>query len=288
MEQPAERRIPAVLPGLAPAQRPVARFFTEHAAQLGFYSAAEIASTVGTSDATVIRTAQALGYRGLADLKRALRTEAGRDLTPDDRLAATLDHGNDPHELLDHMFDVHQAALELARHQLRVPFPAVVALLDAAERVVLSGTGPSGPVTDYAAMLLGRIGRLATTITSTGISTADHALGLRPGDVLVLLAYTRLSRHAAVLIDTARRRGVPVILITDMLAVSEVDLVVSCPRGLPGESSSHAVTVLLFDALAIALAAADRTRATTALLELTRLRAALLAAPPDADMDMSD
>jgi DNA-binding MurR/RpiR family transcriptional regulator len=283
MEQPPEQRIAAALPGLAPAQRHVARFFTEHAAQLGFYSAAEIASRLDTSDATVIRTAQALGYRGLADLKRALRTEASRDLTPDGRLAATLDRSDDPRELLDHVFDVHQAALELARHQLRVPFPAAVALLDAAERMVLSGTGPSGPVTEYAAVLLGRIGRRATTITSTGISTADHALGLRRGDVLVILAYTSLNRHTAVLIDTARRRGVPVILITDMLTVTGVDLVLSCPRGLPGESSSHAVTVLLFDALAIALAAADRSRATIALRELNRLRAALLSSLTDTD-----
>ena len=73
MDQTPARRLLAALPELAPAQRQVARFFTEHAAQLGFYSAAEIAERLGTSDATVIRTAQALGYRGLTDLKRSLR-----------------------------------------------------------------------------------------------------------------------------------------------------------------------------------------------------------------------
>ncbi|MDQ3762715.1 MAG: hypothetical protein M3460_13930, partial [Actinomycetota bacterium] len=122
MDQMAAQRILAGLPGLAPAQRQVARFFTEHAARLGFYSAAEIAERLGTSDATVVRTAQALGYRGLADLKRALRADAAGDSaepTPDGRLAATLRHGTDPGELLDHVLDVHRAALELARDQLR-------------------------------------------------------------------------------------------------------------------------------------------------------------------------
>lgn len=283
MDHPAQR-ILAGLPDLAPAQRQVARFFTEYADRLGFFSAAEIAERLGTSDATVVRTAQALGYRGLADLKRALRTQDEAAPTPDARLAATLRHGTDPAEVLDHVLDVHRAALELARETLLAPFPAAVALLGAADRVVLSGTGPSAAVADYGAVLLGRVGRTAATITATGIAAADQALALRNGDVLVLLAYTRLHTHASVLIDTARRRDVPVVLLTDVLTdTAGVDLVLTCPRGMPGESSSHAVTVLLLDALVVALAAANRPRATTALRELNRLRAALLGTPADVD-----
>ena len=106
MNHVATKRILTGLPGLAPAQRQVARFFTEHAARLGFYSAAEIAERLGTSDATVVRTAQALGYRGLADLKRALRADPDADSsepTPDGRLTATLRRGPDPAELLNHV-----------------------------------------------------------------------------------------------------------------------------------------------------------------------------------------
>lgn len=287
MNQAAARRVLAGLPGLAPTQRQVARFFTEHAARLGFYSAAEIAERLGTSDATVVRTAQALGYRGLADLKRALRADADEDPpdhSPGGRLAATLRHGPDPSELFDHVLDVHRAAVDLARDRLRAPFPAAVTLLDAADRIVLSGTGPSAAVAEYGAVLLGRIGRLTTTITGTGLAAADQALALRRGDALVLLAYTRLHRHGTVLLDTARRRGIPVLLLTDVLTtVAGVDLVLTCPRGQPGESSSHAVTVLLIDALAVALAATDRPRATSALRELNRLRAALLDAPANVE-----
>lgn len=284
MSQTSAQRILAALPGLAPAQRQVARFFTENGAALGFYSAAEIAQRLGTSDATVVRTAQALGYRGLADLKRAVRADAGVDPTPHGRLEATLRHGTDPVEVLDHVLDVHRAALELAADPLRGVFPAAVALLAAADRIVLSGTGPSAAVAEYGAVLLGRIGRPSVPITATGIAAADQALTLRRGDVLVLLAYARLHAHAAVLRDTARRRGVPVVLLTDVLTdVPGVDLALICPRGLLDESSSHAVTVLLLDALVLALAATDRSRATAALRELNRLRAELIGRPADVD-----
>jgi DNA-binding MurR/RpiR family transcriptional regulator len=288
MVRQAADRITARLGGLAPAQRRVARFFTEHATQLGFFSAAEIAARLGTSDATVVRTAQRLGYRGLADLKRALLDDAPPpEPTPSSRLGATLRHATTPMDVLNHVLDVHQAALHAARKNLDERFPAAVALLATAERIVLSGTGPSAAVAQYAAVLLGRVGRPAATITATGVSMADQAMELRRGDTLLLLAYTRLHTHAAVLIDLAQRRRIPVLLVTDVLAnVEGADLVLSCPRGLPGEQSSHAVTLLLLEAIAVALAATERARATTALSELNRLRGELLGAP--ADVDMSD
>ncbi len=283
-------RIAAGLGGLAPAQRRVARFFTEHATQLGFFSAAEIAARLGTSDATVVRTAQTLGYRGLADLKRALLDDAPPPQpTPSARLGATLRHATAPRDVLEHVLDVHRAALNAARNSLDERFPAAVALLAAAERIVLSGTGPSAAVAQYAAVLLGRVGRPATTITATGVSMADQAMGLRRGDALVVLAYTRLHTHAAVLIGLARRRRIPVLLVTDVLAdVDGADLVLSCPRGMPGEQSSHAVTLLLLEATAVALAANGRARATTALSELNRLRGELLGAPADVDTADAD
>jgi DNA-binding MurR/RpiR family transcriptional regulator len=281
----AADRIAAGLGGLAPAQRKVARFFIEHAAQLGFFSAAEIAARLGTSDATVVRTAQTLGYCGLADLKRALLDDASPpEPTPSARLGATLRHATTPAEVLDHVLDVHRAVLEAARENLDERFPAAVALLASAGRIVLSGTGPSAAVAQYAAVLLGRVGRPAATITATGVSMADQALELRRGDALLLLAYTRLHTHAAALLGLARRRRIPVLLVTDVLAdVDGVDLVLTCPRGRPGEQSSHAVTMLLLEAITVALAAADRSRATTALRELNRLRGELLDAPADVD-----
>jgi DNA-binding MurR/RpiR family transcriptional regulator len=288
MIRPAVDRLAAGLGSLAPAQRKVARFFTEHAAQLGFFSAAEIATRLGTSDATVVRTAQTLGYRGLADLKRALLADAPPpEPTPSARLGATLRHATTPADVLGHVLDAHYSALEAGRENLAAHFPAAVALLAAAERIVVSGTGPSAAVAQYAAVLLGRVGRPATTITATGVSMADQAMALRRGDALLLLAYTRLHTHAAVLLGLTQRRRIPVLLVTDVLTgvdgVDGVDVVLTCPRGLPGEQSSHAVTVLLLEAIVVALAAAQRSRATTALRELNRLRGELLGTAADVD-----
>jgi DNA-binding MurR/RpiR family transcriptional regulator len=57
---------------LGAAGQRVAHFIVQNPAAALASSAMDLAASTGTSDATVIRTVQALGYAGLADLKQAL------------------------------------------------------------------------------------------------------------------------------------------------------------------------------------------------------------------------
>src|SRR5438132_11333395 len=57
---------------LAPAERRVAELLLDLGPEATLLSAAALAEQLGTSDATVVRTAQSLGYSGLAELRRAL------------------------------------------------------------------------------------------------------------------------------------------------------------------------------------------------------------------------
>src|SRR5207248_6932345 len=76
--------------GLAPAERRVAELLVDLGPEATLLSAAALAEQLGTSDATVVRTAKALGYRGLAELRQVLVNE-GVNLTPGERLRHTLD-----------------------------------------------------------------------------------------------------------------------------------------------------------------------------------------------------
>jgi DNA-binding MurR/RpiR family transcriptional regulator len=57
---------------LSPTAARVARFIDQHRATAIASSAAKLAARTGTSDATVVRTVQALGFEGLPELKEAL------------------------------------------------------------------------------------------------------------------------------------------------------------------------------------------------------------------------
>src|SRR5207244_11516258 len=59
-----DERIAALHDELSPAEAKVAEFISRHREEAVFLSAAEIAREVAMSDATVLRTAQTLGYAG--------------------------------------------------------------------------------------------------------------------------------------------------------------------------------------------------------------------------------
>ena len=58
---------------LTPGLRVVASYINEHREVVLEQTAMEIAATLNTSDATVIRAIQALGFAGLRDLKRTVK-----------------------------------------------------------------------------------------------------------------------------------------------------------------------------------------------------------------------
>ncbi|MGH7033079.1 MAG: hypothetical protein ACREFL_05065, partial [Stellaceae bacterium] len=70
-----EERIASRYPELRPAEQRVVRFFRDRREEVLIASAATMAAKAKTSDATVIRTARALGYSGLDGLRRALAEE---------------------------------------------------------------------------------------------------------------------------------------------------------------------------------------------------------------------
>src|SRR5690349_2831801 len=73
---------------LGPAEQRVAAFLVEDRHRVGHLSAARIAAEVGTSDATVVRTARSLGFSGLSELREYVAAELAP--APARRLAATL------------------------------------------------------------------------------------------------------------------------------------------------------------------------------------------------------
>ena len=67
---------------LSPAARRVARFIDQNRLMVLAHSAADLATRIGTSDATVVRTVQALGFSGLEDLRDAMVRQMGGRSSP--------------------------------------------------------------------------------------------------------------------------------------------------------------------------------------------------------------
>jgi DNA-binding MurR/RpiR family transcriptional regulator len=265
---------------LGAAGQRVAGFIAQKPAAVLAGSALALAACTGTSDATVIRTVQTLGYTGLADLKRALAASLDRSATPADDMRRTLaDLGEDAMQALDTVMAAHAEALETLRSAgFREQMGPALPLLHAAERVVVFGIGPSAALARYMAILLARVGRRSRCLDATGIALADQLLDLRAGDVVLALAYGRSYREATGLFAEARRLGLPIVLISetaDSRLAKSAEVVLTIPRGKRQRVALHGGTLVALEALVLALAAADREQALTTLDRLNRLRIAV-------------
>jgi DNA-binding MurR/RpiR family transcriptional regulator len=265
---------------LGAAGQRVARFIVQNPAAALASSAMDLATSTGTSDATVIRTVQALGYAGLAELKQALVASLERGATPADNMRRTLeDLGQDATLALDMVLETHAEALTMLRSAaFREQLGRALPVLHAAERIVVFGIGPSAALARYTAILLARAGRRSVCLDATGIMLADQMLDLRAGDVVLALAYGRTYREVSGLFGEARRLRLPIVLVSEAAegALPKLaDVVLVIPRGKRQRVALHSGTLVGLESMVLALAAANGEQAVAALERLNGLRIAV-------------
>jgi DNA-binding MurR/RpiR family transcriptional regulator len=258
--------------------RRVAKFIDENRQIVLASSAAALGARIGTSDATVLRTVQTLGFASLADLKSAI-LKSGSISTPADDMRRTLvDLEKATGHALDGILQAHAEGLDVLRStKCRAQMAAAVRVLDGAERIAVFGIGPSAALATYVSTLLARNGRRSRTIGATGSMLADQLLDLGKGDALLILAYGRLYREVKAVFAEAKALGLPSVLVTeadDTPLAKLADVCVAIPRGRPGQVALHGATLVGLEALVLSLAAAKPEAALASLDNLNRLRRA--------------
>ena len=259
----------------------VLRFIDQNRVLTLASSAAELARRTQTSDATVIRAVQALGFDGLPELKQVLSAALARGGTMVEGMRRTLEEvGESAERAILLGLDAHGSGLRSLRsRQTRARIAAAVSLLHPAGRIVLFGIGPSAPLAQYASILLQRGGRSTHVLDRTGIELADQLLELRSGDALLLLAYGEPYGEVVAVLDEAARLGLPSALISDNLEsplAARASVVVPAQRGLAARVALHSTTLICLEALVLGLAASAEDQAVTALERLDQLRRSVL------------
>lgn len=285
-------RVVAALGRLSPSEQRVVRFFQENREEVLVASASALASKARTSDATVIRTAKALGYSGLDDLRRALAVELRLDLSLPARLARTLGEvGESLETALDLTLDIHLRAIEGLRRDISGDlFNTVVRRVGKAHRIFIFGIGPSSAMAEYFKIQLARFGIDASSLTQTGLLLADDLRRLRSGDLVIILAYGRIYRELEVLLAHTEQFRIGTILMTDTLAAAlreRVGAVLPVARGRADLLSMHTATLALIEALLVGIATAQQSKAIASLKLLNQLRAQLVGHPMDLPTSMS-
>jgi RpiR family transcriptional regulator, carbohydrate utilization regulator len=234
-------RIGSLLPSLVPAERQVARVLLDRAADAAELSSQQIADLAATSRATVVRTAQSLGYRGYQQLRVLLARDAllrrratGGD-TADRNVpgvaAATFAAFRQVHDTSDQMTSLLDASA----------IGEAVDRLAGARRILVVGHGLSRSLAIDAATRLVRLGLVAENRADrTDQSVVIRQLGA--DDVVLIISDSGSHRDSLALAREAGEAAPRLIVITahgrsPIARSADVLLVVGMP-----ESTHHEPT----------------------------------------------
>jgi len=172
-------RVATRLAHLSPGELRVAAFISEHAEDVAFLSVNDLARQLETSDATIVRTAQALGYTGFPDLRRELIDAIRNQVSPALRLGRGLESmGDTSATLLDRSIEAQIELLQQARRKVRPEsFEQAVDILDRADRILAFGIEAAGHLTQTFALRLRRIGREAFSHGNDGCARGGTRVG---------------------------------------------------------------------------------------------------------------
>ncbi len=277
---PLRERVATRLADLSPSEVRVASFIQEHAQDVAFLSVNDLARLLESSDATVVRTAQALGYAGFPDLRRELIEAVRGRATPAVRLGRGLDSVSDSTgSLLDQALAAQVELLQQARGTIRPEaFNQAVDIILQADRTLTYGLEAAGHLAQIFALRLRRVGHEALSISASGMGLADTLLTMRKGDALVAIADEHAPIETTLVLNEARSAGIPVVLLTEALPARFADqttVALIAPRSEADGFKTLTTTSALIDALLLGVAAQDRARALLSIERFDRLRSQL-------------
>lgn len=230
-DAPPTARIAMLAPSLQPSERRVAETVALDIEASIERTAQEVADLAGVGRATVIRTAQSLGYEGYPQLRVALTREVALG-TP-----AARNDGDDT------MLGSLRGAIDRFAGRLGQTTSAMteetlerfVQVLDEAPRLLIAANGLSSPLGSDLAMRLMSAGRPAEYLPDT-IGQRIAATHLGPGSACLVLSGSGASRASVEVAAAARACGATVLAIT------------SFPRSAVAELAEVALIVAPIDA----------------------------------------
>ncbi|MEA4884494.1 MAG: MurR/RpiR family transcriptional regulator [Clostridia bacterium] len=197
---------------LRPAQRKVASFILENGNQVVYQSITELSSATGTSDATIIRLCNTLGYSGYQELKIALARELvspdrniHEDILPSDSLPVAVRKAFRSNiQAISDTIDV----LDLGALQ------EAVSKISRAKQVYLYGVGTSSLAAQDAYYKLLRVGIHANFYSDPHMQAISTAL-ISPGDVAIGFSHSGSTKDVVDVLTLARSRGAHIVCITN-------------------------------------------------------------------------
>ena len=259
-------RIQGTYGSLRTAEQRVADFILKHPEELIYLTVTELAERTETSESTVVRLCQKIGYKGYQEFKIVL----ARDLVePTNAIYDQIEPSDDLTSLKHKVFQANGQALQdtlevLSEQDLARAIDAIAA----ARRVEIYGVGGSAPIALDAYHKCLKLGIPAIAISDSDMMAMSSSL-LQGGTVALGISHTGASRDVCEALHNARGAGATTICITHrstspITKVSDIKLFTAAKETAfrSDAMSSRIAQLSIVDTIYVGVALKDYERAT--------------------------
>jgi DNA-binding MurR/RpiR family transcriptional regulator len=181
---------------------------------------AALADDAGVQPSTLVRFANAMGFRGFSAMQQIFRSHLVESSSYRQRIARMRAHtkngGTRPEDILRGLVDDSTKALEHLPHAIpKGLFNAAVRLVSNARQVDVLAYKRSFPVACYLAYALAQLELSAHLLNGVGGMNGVYAGRLTRSDALIVVSFRNYTPEAIEITAACHARGVPVLAITD-------------------------------------------------------------------------
>jgi RpiR family carbohydrate utilization transcriptional regulator len=243
---------------LRAAEQRVADFILKHPDDLIYLTVTELAERTNTSESTVVRLCQKIGYKGYQEFKIVL----ARDLVgPATEIYAAIEPSDDLATIKNKVFQANAQALRDTLEVLDdIQLQLAVDTIAGARRLEIYGVGGSSPLALDAYHKFVKLGVAAVALSDGDLMAMSSSL-LGQGDVALGISHTGASRDVTDALGRAKRHGAGTICITHrssspITKVSDVVLVTAAQQTAfrSDASSSRIAQLAVIDTLYVGVA----------------------------------
>lgn len=204
-------------PRLSKGQKIIAQYILKNYDKVAFMTACKLGETVGVSESTVVRFANALGYSGYPKFQDALQELIKNKLTTVQRVDMVKEFNDDSailkkivksdiDNIKDTLDEIDEKAFEEASNKILK-----------ARRIYILGMRSSFTIAQYLGFYLDIILDSVHVIRTDMGDAFEQVVKINEDDVLIAISFPRYSKKSYQIVSYAKEKGAHVVSLTDSL-----------------------------------------------------------------------
>lgn len=203
---------------MSKSHKKIATYIIDHYEQAAFMTAAKLGKTVGISEATVVRFAYALEYKGYPEFQQALAEWVKDKLNSVQKIGAKYGKSTQSEILTSVLNSDIEKIDDTIDHVDPQAFEAAVDIILNAKHVYIIGLRSCKPLAEFLNFYLNMIRSDVVLLDSTSTSEIfEQMLRISEKDAIIGISFPRYSMRTLKAMEMANDRNAKVITITDTI-----------------------------------------------------------------------